>query len=128
MLRLRFFTFAAAILLAAEAPAAESTRHLCFSRDGGVWIANLDGSGAHKIVTGSDPAISPDGARIAYVDPLPQGPRARVIALEGGEARDVGDASSYCRPVWSSINGRGSDQPSWKVFKGPRSKFRRSIL
>jgi len=68
MLRLRFFPFAAAILLTAGALAAESTRHLCFSRDRGVWIANLDGSGAHKIVTGDDPAISPDGARIAYTE------------------------------------------------------------
>jgi hypothetical protein len=63
-------------------------------------------------------AVSPDGTRIAYVDPAPQGPRARVVALAGGPSRDVGDASSYCRPVWSSahtlwISRRGEGTPEW---------------
>jgi hypothetical protein len=61
---------------------------------------------------------SPDGTRVAYVDTAPQGPRARVVPLEGGEARDVGDASSYCRPVWSSprtlwVSRRGAGTPEW---------------
>jgi hypothetical protein len=63
-------------------------------------------------------AISPDGTSVAYVDPAPQGPRARVVALSGGPSRDVGDASSYCRPVWSSahtlwISRRGEGTPEW---------------
>jgi hypothetical protein len=62
--------------------------------------------------------VSPDGARVAYVDPQPQGCRARVVALAGGEARDVGDAGSYCRPVWSSartlwISRRAGGTPEW---------------
>jgi len=62
--------------------------------------------------------VSPDGARVAYVDPLPQGVRARVVPLTGGPARDVGDASSYCRPVWSSartlwISRRAAGTPEW---------------
>jgi hypothetical protein len=62
--------------------------------------------------------VSPDGARVAYVDPQPQGCRARIVALAGGEARDVGDASSYCRPVWSSprtlwVSRRGAGTPEW---------------
>ena len=41
---------------------------------------------------------SPDGTLVAYVDPVPQGPRARLVAIEGGAPRDLGDASSYCAP------------------------------
>jgi TolB protein len=104
MLRLRFFTFAAAILLTAEAPAAESTRHLCFSRDRGVWIANLDGSGAHKIVTGDDPGISPDGARIAYTETGKGSTRhIAVIEVSSGKKvvfRNLPSDNAY-GPVWS---------------------------
>jgi hypothetical protein len=62
--------------------------------------------------------VSPDGARVAYLDPLPQGIRARIVALGGGPVRDVGDASSYCRPVWSSsrtlwISRRAGGTPEW---------------
>jgi TolB protein len=104
MLRLRFFTFAAAILLTAEAPAAELTRHLCFSRDRGVWIANLDGSGAHKIVTGDDPAISPDGALIAYTETGKGSTRhIAVIEVSSGKKavfRNLPSDNAY-GPVWS---------------------------
>ena len=40
------------------------------------------------------------------------------MALAGGEARDIGDASSFCRPVWSSsrtlwISRRAEGTPEW---------------
>jgi hypothetical protein len=62
--------------------------------------------------------VSPDGRRVAYVDPAPQGTRARLFDLSGGAGRDIGDASSYCRPVWSSartvwISRRGGGTPEW---------------
>jgi hypothetical protein len=62
--------------------------------------------------------VSPDGRRVAYVDPAPSGPRARLVDLGGGPERDVGDASSYCRPVWSSartlwISQRAAGTPEW---------------
>jgi hypothetical protein len=62
--------------------------------------------------------VSPDGKRVAYVDPAPQGPRARLVDLGGSAERDVGDASSYCRPVWSSartlwISRRAEGTPEW---------------
>jgi len=62
--------------------------------------------------------VSPNGQRLAYVDPEAQGPRARIVALTGGPARDVGDASSYCGPVWSSartlwISRRAAGTPEW---------------
>ena len=69
LFRLPLLVYAAVIVLTPVARAADVVRHICFSRDNGVWIANLDGTGAHKITTGDDPAISPDGARVAYTQP-----------------------------------------------------------
>jgi Protein kinase domain len=65
--------------------------------------------------------VSPDGALVAYVDPAPQGARAHLVTFTGGalrDDRDIGDAGSYCRPVWSSartlwISRRGGGTPEW---------------
>src|SRR5246127_1187396 len=103
MLRLRFFTFAAAILLTAEAPAAELTRHIGFSRDSGVWIANLDGTGAHKIVAGDDPAISPDGARIAYTE-SGKGSIRHIAVMEVSSGKKV---------VFRNLPSDNADGPVW---------------
>jgi TolB protein len=104
MFRLPLLTYIVGILLLTEAPAAESTRHLCFSRDRGVWIANLDGSGAHKIVAGDDPAISPDGARIAYTEAGKGSIRhIAVIEVSSGKKvvfRNLPSDNAY-GPVWS---------------------------
>ncbi len=43
-----------------------ATRTIAFERNGSVWIANLDGSGAKKIAAGALPEISPDGTRLAF--------------------------------------------------------------
>lgn len=104
MVRLPLLIYTVTLVLLSEAPAADSTRHLCFSRDRGVWIANLDGSGAHKIVTGDDPAISPDGVRIAYTEPGKGTIRhIAVIEVSSGKKtvfRDLPSDNAY-GPVWS---------------------------
>jgi TolB protein len=104
MFRLPLLTYIVGIVLLTDVSGAELTRHLCFSRDGGVWIANLDGSGAHKIVTGDDPAISPDGARIAYTETGKGGVRhIAVIEVSSGKKvvfRNLPSDNAY-GPVWS---------------------------
>jgi TolB protein len=104
MFRLPLLVYTAAILLSHKVLAAEPTRHLCFSRDQDVWIANLDGTGARKIVTGNDPAISPDGARVAYTEPGKGSIRhIAVIEIASGKKavfRDLPSDNAY-GPIWS---------------------------
>jgi TolB protein len=104
MFRPALLTCTAAILLAAQTFAAEPAPHLCFSRDRGVWIANLDGTGAHKIVIGDDPAISQDGIRIAYTEPGKGAIRhIAVIEVSSGKKavfRNLPSDNAY-GPVWS---------------------------
>jgi TolB protein len=104
MSRLLLLIYSAVVLLLDNAPAAEAVRHLCFSRDRDVWIANLDGSGARKIVTGNDPAISQDGARIAYTEPGKGSIRhIAVIEVSAGKKAVFHDLPSdnAFGPIWS---------------------------
>jgi TolB protein len=105
MLRLPLLTYAAAVLLAAGTPAAESTQHICFSREQAVWIANIDGTGAHKITTGDDPAISPDGARVAYTEPGRGKGTIRHIA--------VIEISSGKKSVFANLPSDNAYGPVW---------------
>jgi TolB protein len=53
-------------LLVFAALATDSQQKIAFERGENVWIANLDGSDAKKIATGSLPNISPDATRLAF--------------------------------------------------------------
>ena len=62
---------------------------------GQLWSVNLDGSGARRISRGvndSSPRFSPDGALLAFVRSLGDGPgQLHVMAAAGGEALQVTD-------------------------------------
>jgi len=62
---------------------------------GQLWSVNLDGSGAHRITRGvsdSSPRFSPDGALLAFVRSLGDGPgQLHIMAANGGEALQVTD-------------------------------------
>ncbi|HEX4201798.1 MAG TPA: hypothetical protein VHY59_09795 [Chthoniobacterales bacterium] len=104
MFRLPLLVGAAAILLTSSVLAAESSRRLCFSRDQGVWISNLDGTSARKIVAGDDPAISPDGVRVAYTEPGKRSNRhIALIEIASGKKtvfRNLPSDNAY-GPIWS---------------------------
>src|SRR3954466_1470544 len=43
---------------------------IAFARSGAIWVMNADGSGTHRVTSGtedSDPTWSPGGTRIAFV-------------------------------------------------------------
>jgi TolB protein len=106
MLRLPLLVCALSVLVLPEAVAAESARRICFSRDQGVFVANLDGTNAHKIVSGDDPAISPDGTRVAYTESGKGKEVIRhiaVIELSSGKKAVFSDLPSQNAygPVWS---------------------------
>ena len=109
MFRLPLLIYTLNVLLLAVGQAAEPTRHICFSRDSGVWFANLDGTGAHKIVAGDDPAISPDAARIAYTEPGKGSIRhIAVVEVSSGKKvvfRNLPSDNAY-GPVWSGDGQR----------------------
>jgi TolB protein len=104
MFRPALLAYTAGILLAAEAPAAESTQHICFSRGRDVWLANVDGTGARKIVAGDNPAISPDGTRIAYTE-LGKATIRHIAVIETASGKKVVfhslPSDNAYGPVWS---------------------------
>ena len=78
--------------------------------DTSLWIARTDGSEPPRPLTGgtrdSAPRWSPDGRNLAFVrvvekDNRPQPPQIYVLAMAGGEARQVTDLS------------RGAGSPEW---------------
>jgi hypothetical protein len=52
-----------------------------------VWVANADGSNAHKLANGFDPRISPDGRWIAYQNTVRDRDLVYVVPSTGGTPR-----------------------------------------
>jgi Tol biopolymer transport system component len=66
-----------------------------------VWVANADGSGARSIVDAAMwPAISPDGAQIAYYK-MRADNGIYVAGIDGGNPRRVIGGSDVCCVQWS---------------------------
>ena len=70
-----------------------------------VWIANRDGSGAHRVASGRSPAFSPDGTRLALTGSATTAFNRfelDVLDLAGGARRVVAvDAAHAAEPAWS---------------------------
>ena len=49
-----------------SATAFPADRHIAFERNNAIYVANPDGTNEKKIADGIFPAISPDGARVAF--------------------------------------------------------------
>lgn len=100
--RLSFF-----LLLSSIACAAAADRHIAFERNQTVWIANLDGTSEKKVADGIFPAISPDGARVAYTKVEKSGTtyvrHIAIVDLASNQtivSKDVPSENVYY-PTWS---------------------------
>jgi dipeptidyl aminopeptidase/acylaminoacyl peptidase len=67
-----------------------------------VWVVALDGSAPRKIGPGSLPAVSPRGARVAFV----RGGQLWWTSLQGGAAQTSAVRGSCGQPVWSPDGSR----------------------
>ena len=100
------------VLLSSMGFAADAPRMLGFERNGAVWVAKADGTGAKKIAAGADPDISPDGTRLAFtLNGGKDGPErtiavadiatGKVTVLKGQIPSD-----NCFRPVWSPTGAK----------------------
>lgn len=102
----------------AQAAWAPASDRLAYTAEDGVWLVGADGTGRTRLAEArgaGPPAWSPDGARIAFVDPSAQ--RLRLVAVDGsGEtaipllAEDPGDElvafAIDAPPAWSPDGAR----------------------
>lgn len=91
---------------------------LYFTRDAAIYRANPDGSGARRLTEGGParnpdflPAVSRDGARLAYVQYREGGPGDRygiyVLPAAGGTRRDLSGADQS--PLWPTWSPDGAE-------------------
>ena len=82
-------------------------QRIAFERNDAVYIANLDGTGEKKIAEGIFPAISPDGARVAFntVEKTSNTTYVRHIA--------VVDVATEKLNVFKDVPSDNSYYPSW---------------
>jgi TolB protein len=91
--------------MAAAVQAADVPRKLAFVRDAAIYVSNLDGSGAKKVVDGDWPSLSPDGTRVAF-NTVSEKSVDRYIAIVDVDSRSVTllatiPSHNNCVPVWS---------------------------
>ena len=67
---------------------------------GAIYVVNADGTGLRQVAVGFDPALSPDGAQLAYVRwGAPDG--LYLLDLKTGAERQLATAQRPRSPVWS---------------------------
>jgi Tol biopolymer transport system component len=85
-----------------------------FSRDGDIFVTNVDGTGVRQltrdggndVIWDDDPVWSPDGTRIAYESELGGHHRIWVIGADGSDPHPITDAAYATQPAWSPDGGR----------------------
>ncbi|MEJ5198051.1 MAG: hypothetical protein WHX53_03925 [Anaerolineae bacterium] len=72
---------------------------------GDIYLVNADGSGLRRLTDGMDPALSPDGTRVAFARwGSPHG--VFVLDLRSGEERRVATANQPRCPSWHTDGAR----------------------
>ena len=93
-------------LLAGNLLAAPDTAKIAFERDGGVWVAKVDGTEPKKIADGQAPEISPGGRKLAFNTQQPVGqPAHRRIA--------VADLATGKVSAFENVPSQNCLQPRW---------------
>jgi Tol biopolymer transport system component len=101
-----------------------SGKQVAYTRDGEIWISDIDGAGAHRVVSmrsdaAMHPAWSPDGSWIAYDTSIG---KIRLVHPDGTGSRTVLSASAVYAPElpnWSPdggrllIDGQDPSRPPW---------------
>jgi Tol biopolymer transport system component len=83
-----------------------SSKQVAYTRDGGIWISDIDGGGAHPLVSSAThPAWSPDGNWIAYDTPAM---KIRRVHPDGTGGRTVLSASNVYAPELPNWSPDGS--------------------
>src|SRR5271165_4689337 len=96
-----------ALLVSFAAEGGGPQSKIAFERGSNVWIANIDGTKARKLIKGDDPRIAPDGTKVAFtITPPGNKDVERYIAVvdaETGATKIFKDMpSDNCfGPVWS---------------------------
>ena len=72
---------------------------------GDIYVVNADGSGLRRVASGLDPALSPDGERLAFAR-WGAGQGVYVLNLATGAERRVASANHPRSPTWSTDGGR----------------------
>ena len=67
---------------------------IAYDRGGEVWVVNPNGSDPHKIADGRDPAFSPDGRWIVFIDERNNDPDLFVIRPDGTDERQITNKSN----------------------------------
>lgn len=85
-------------------PAAYGSTHwMAFSKDGAVFVAQLNGLGQEKLAEGYDPEISPDGKEVAFTAYSQEGDR--TISVVNRETKEI--------KAISIVPGKNSYGPRW---------------
>jgi Tol biopolymer transport system component len=71
------------------------------ANDADIYVVNADGSGLRRVAAGFDPALSPDGQRLAYTHWSQAGDGVYVLDLRTSQELKVADAAHPRWPVWS---------------------------
>ena len=81
---MKHFFYVILSFLIVEAFAYDARRTIAFERDGTIWVADLEGKAAKKLVPGNLPEISPDATRVAFntVEPSDKFPSRHIAVVD----------------------------------------------
>jgi Tol biopolymer transport system component len=115
---------ALAALLALPATAGATLSYVKYPFNATVFVANDDGSGAHKVETGHTPRVAPDGLSVVYLHEGPKNAQELKIApATGGPARTVmTNLREAFYVTWSP------DSKTIAALRGPELGKRRLVL